>query len=244
VVTFLVAGALTALNVWTLGAVRARLVLSERYDDLLNNVLEARRYEKNVLIYGDVASLAEGMDYLDQAQAQARALAADMARVTGPEQAAELQAALAGYRAVLADLGRGATADAERIRAWASAWWTWPRPRPAPSASASTAPSPGCRSCPSAPWGVSSCSCSSSSGWWRAACSGPSTWCPDHRRVARATSARGRARAAHRRDRRLLEALDRMARELLANQENLLQARKIAALGTLPRASPTRSTTR
>jgi len=115
-VTFLVAGGLTALNVWTLSAVRARLVLSERYDDLLNNILEARRYEKNVLIYGDARSLAEGVGYLDQAEAQAQAIASDMGRVAGPERRDALLAALAGYRAALLDLRQGLSADAERIR--------------------------------------------------------------------------------------------------------------------------------
>ena len=56
-VAFLAACGLTLLNVWTLSAVRERLHLSERYDDLFNSILEARRFEKNLLIYGDRESL-------------------------------------------------------------------------------------------------------------------------------------------------------------------------------------------
>ena len=60
-VAFLVACGLTLLNVWTLAAVRERLNLSERYDDLFNSILEARRFEKNLLIYGGEDNRREGM---------------------------------------------------------------------------------------------------------------------------------------------------------------------------------------
>ncbi len=52
-VTFLSIAALTALNFWNLSTLKTRMLLSERYDDLLNNILELRRFEKNFLIYAD-----------------------------------------------------------------------------------------------------------------------------------------------------------------------------------------------
>ena len=39
--------ALTALNLWNFATLKEQLLLSERYDDLLGNILEVRRFEKN-----------------------------------------------------------------------------------------------------------------------------------------------------------------------------------------------------
>ena len=83
-VAFLVASGLTLLNVWTLSAVREQLNLSERYDDLLNSILEVRRYEKNLLIYGGTESVREGLLYLDQAEASLAGLSPDIAQTNGP----------------------------------------------------------------------------------------------------------------------------------------------------------------
>lgn len=94
VVAFLAACGLTLLNVWTLAAVRERLHLSERYDDLSSAILEARRYEKNLVIYGGAENLREGMAYLDRAEAALNDLGEDIARVAGTE-------ALEGFRRTL-----------------------------------------------------------------------------------------------------------------------------------------------
>ena len=77
-VAFLVASGLTLLNVWTLSAVRVQLDLSEHYDDLLNTILEVRRYEKNLLIYGGTESLQEGLLYLGKAEAALAGLSQDI----------------------------------------------------------------------------------------------------------------------------------------------------------------------
>lgn len=47
-VTFLSIGVLAGLNYWSLSTVSQRLLLGEKYDDLLNNILEVRRYEKKL----------------------------------------------------------------------------------------------------------------------------------------------------------------------------------------------------
>ncbi len=97
-VAFLAACGLTLLNIWTLAAVRERLHLSERYDDLFNSILEARRYEKNLLIYGGEESLREGMLYLDHAEEAVADLGEDMRRVAGPKGLEDFRQALARYR--------------------------------------------------------------------------------------------------------------------------------------------------
>jgi len=79
---FLSLVALTLLNFWSLSTVKARLFLGERYDDLLNNILEARRFEKNFILYQDVASLREGTVYLQKIDELVAELASDIIRVT------------------------------------------------------------------------------------------------------------------------------------------------------------------
>lgn len=115
-VAFLVACGLTLLNVWTLSAVRERLQLSERYDDLFNAILEARRFEKNLLIYGDAESMREGMLYLDQAGQAVQGLGDDIRRVAGPKALDDLREALALYRHEFASLegARASGRDAAR----------------------------------------------------------------------------------------------------------------------------------
>ena len=60
---FLSMTVLTALNFRNLSMLKTRMLLSEGYDDLLNNILEVRRFEKNYLIYRDNRSLAESKEY-------------------------------------------------------------------------------------------------------------------------------------------------------------------------------------
>jgi len=84
-VAFLVASGLTLLNIWTLSAVREQMNLSEHYDDLSNSILEVRRYEKNILIYGGAESLREGLLYLDQAEAALTSLALDIVETNGSD---------------------------------------------------------------------------------------------------------------------------------------------------------------
>ena len=77
-VTFLSIGVLAGLNYWSLSTVSQRLLLGEKYDDLLNNILEVRRYEKNYFFYNDAKSLSEGIVYLERINALAGELAEDM----------------------------------------------------------------------------------------------------------------------------------------------------------------------
>jgi len=107
-VAFLVACGLTLLNVWTLAAVRERLNLSERYDDLFNAILEARRYEKNQFIYGGEENLREGLAYLDQADDVVGDLSDDIVHVAGPGALSALRDALARYRQDFSALPGGA----------------------------------------------------------------------------------------------------------------------------------------
>jgi len=83
--TFISLVGLTMLNFWSLSTVKASLLRGERYYDLLNNILEVRRFEKNFLLYHDIESLREGADYLEKIDTLASELSKDIIRVTDKE---------------------------------------------------------------------------------------------------------------------------------------------------------------
>lgn len=83
-VTFLSVFTLTLINFLSLSTVKSRLLLGERYTDLLNDILEMRRFEKNFLFYNDVNSLKEGTEYLQRVDALVSELSDDIIRITDP----------------------------------------------------------------------------------------------------------------------------------------------------------------
>lgn len=88
---------LTLLNFWGLSTVRARLLLGERYDDLLNNILEVRRFEKNFILYQDAASLQEGVAYLQKIDSLVEELADDIVKVTNQQSFEKFRQTLQDY---------------------------------------------------------------------------------------------------------------------------------------------------
>ena len=129
-VAFLSIAALTALNLWNFATLKEQLLLSERYDDLLNNILEVRRFEKNFLIYGDQRSMQESLDYLDRIDGLVADLSSDLIRLTSERSLQEFQDNLAQYRQMAAGLsvnakisptpmrtiGKALTVDADQFR--------------------------------------------------------------------------------------------------------------------------------
>jgi two-component system, NtrC family, sensor kinase len=115
-VTFLFVTALTALNFWNLSTLKTRMLLSEGYDDLLNNILEVRRFEKNFLIYGDNHSLVESKDYLERIDKLVADLAEDLPRLVGKQSFSEFQATLRDYHTLVGNINAGDTATPEMLR--------------------------------------------------------------------------------------------------------------------------------
>jgi two-component system, NtrC family, sensor kinase len=115
-VTFISITVLTALNSWNLSVLKTRMVLSERYDDLLNNILELRRFEKNFFIYGDSGSLVESKDYLDRIDTLVVDLAGDLPRLVGAPSFSSFQDTLHEYRALIGRINKGDAATPERLR--------------------------------------------------------------------------------------------------------------------------------
>lgn len=115
--TFFSIFALTMLNIWSLATVQGRLIFSERYDDLLNNILEVRRFEKNFLFYKDPGSLAEGTEYLRKIEALTASLAEDIAAISSKKDYQALTTRLSDYGRVLQALKEGKAPNPAEIRA-------------------------------------------------------------------------------------------------------------------------------
>jgi signal transduction histidine kinase len=115
-VILLSAGLLTMFNFWLLHQVEKRLLLGERYDDLLNSILEVRRFEKNLLLYSDAESLSEGIDYLQRIDGLVDELAADMDLVVGHTRFHEFRSKMASYAESFRKLSGGPPAAREEVR--------------------------------------------------------------------------------------------------------------------------------
>jgi signal transduction histidine kinase len=116
--TFISLAALTLLNLWNVSTVKNRLLLGERYYDLFNDILEVRRFEKNYLFYGDVASLREGRDYLGQIDSLVSNLSGDIIRITDRKTFEEFKGVLGDYEQTLGtyETNGGPAANREQIR--------------------------------------------------------------------------------------------------------------------------------
>lgn len=84
-VSLVFVGLLALLGWGTVASVQSKLALSMHLDDLFNNILEIRRFEKNFLFYHDLESLQEGLFYLKQTSELVGSLAPDIVRVAGKE---------------------------------------------------------------------------------------------------------------------------------------------------------------
>jgi len=111
--------ALAVLHVGSLSTLRERFLVSERIEDLLNDILEVRRFEKNYLLYHDAANLREGLDYLDAIDRLASGFTSVMDRELGEQAYNELLDDLAAYRQTFSQLpeaGRPDAAQTEAVR--------------------------------------------------------------------------------------------------------------------------------
>jgi two-component system, NtrC family, sensor kinase len=99
--TFISLAALTLLNLWSLTTVKGRLLLGDRYYDLLNNILEMRRFEKNFLFYNDVASIQEGRYYFKLVDSIASDLSGDIINITDRKTFEKFQGVLSDYERIL-----------------------------------------------------------------------------------------------------------------------------------------------
>jgi len=117
-VTLISLSALTLLNLWNLSTVKDRLLKAERYYDLFNDILEMRRFEKNYLFYNDDASLQEGSYYLNWIDSLVTELSGDIIEITDRGTFKKFRGLLDDYKAMLGlyeTTGRTAV-DPEQMR--------------------------------------------------------------------------------------------------------------------------------
>lgn len=94
-------GALTVLYYENTLSLRRKLIVIENFDDLLNDILELRRYEKNFYYYRDPASLDESVFYLYRIEDAFEKLSKDISRIVGQEEHRKFRDDLAGYKYIL-----------------------------------------------------------------------------------------------------------------------------------------------
>ncbi|MFA6011538.1 MAG: ATP-binding protein [Desulfobacteraceae bacterium] len=119
-VSFFSLCALTGLNLWSLSHINKLMILSESFGDLANNILEVRRFEKNVFLYYDKESLKEVIVYLDKTDKLVNELASDIIRIIGNRRFKEFKDNLTGYqqnmRQLETSLGEKREFDQEDLR--------------------------------------------------------------------------------------------------------------------------------
>jgi two-component system NtrC family sensor kinase len=99
-----VASAVTAMFYQNAFSLRRKIYTIERFDDLLNDVLELRRYEKNLIFYRDAASLKEGAIYLLKVDNDFKILKDDIVSIIGMDECRAFSQNLVSYKQILDDV--------------------------------------------------------------------------------------------------------------------------------------------
>ena len=94
---FLAIGGMSYLSYHYLESVEDKVVLVEVADDLTNIVLEIRRTEKNLLLYGEEANLAENRRYILKALDLLESISATLGQPSVERQLAELRGRIRDY---------------------------------------------------------------------------------------------------------------------------------------------------
>jgi len=94
---------LTVFYYWSISSIEKRLAIAENFEDLFNDILEIRRYEKNFLFYRDRDSLNQNIFYIGETKELTAKLAADIAKVIGDEQLGKFSSDLDSYKGMMAE---------------------------------------------------------------------------------------------------------------------------------------------
>lgn len=115
-------GVLTAVYYNEIFGLQEKLFIIEEFDDLRDDILEMRRYEKNYIYYEDIGSLQESIFYLVKVEDRSEKLADIIKRVVGQQDFQKFRDDLLGYRRIIEGrmaMGKAAAGQIplERIRA-------------------------------------------------------------------------------------------------------------------------------
>lgn len=82
-------------------SLKQKLIIIENFDDFLDDIFELRRHEKNFIFYRDPASLKESMLYLSKIEDAYKRLNKDMSRVIGQDEVGKFRDVLEEYKHTL-----------------------------------------------------------------------------------------------------------------------------------------------
>jgi two-component system NtrC family sensor kinase len=82
-------------------SLQEKMQLIQKFDDFRDNILEMRRYEKNFIYFKDIGSLNETVFYFFRVEDFSRELAKDVVRIVGAEKFSEFQHNLESYKSIL-----------------------------------------------------------------------------------------------------------------------------------------------
>ena len=94
-------GALHVLYYHYIFSLQGKMEIIQKFDDFRDNILEMRRYEKNFIYFKDIASLNETIFYFFKIEDFSRELSKDVERVVGDDKFMEFQVDLKGYKTIL-----------------------------------------------------------------------------------------------------------------------------------------------
>jgi len=100
-VCLIFSGMLTILHYATMYSLKRKLVMIENFDNVLNHILEMRRFEKNFTYYGDAASIENWEAYLAKTEEGFDSLGPDISQVVGRKQFLRFKSALGDYAALM-----------------------------------------------------------------------------------------------------------------------------------------------
>ncbi len=94
-------GVLHVLYYHYIFSLQGKMELIQKFDDFRDNILEMRRYEKNFIYFKDIESLNETIFYFFKIEDFSRELSKDVERVVGDDKFMEFQGDLMGYKTIL-----------------------------------------------------------------------------------------------------------------------------------------------
>ena len=94
-------GFLTALYYQNIVSLENKFVIVEQFENLLNDILELRRYEKNFLYARDLESLNESLFYFSRVEKTSGSLADNITTVTGQKKYEQFRYDLLNYKLIL-----------------------------------------------------------------------------------------------------------------------------------------------
>lgn len=101
---------------WNIVAFRERLTIMDEFHDVLSDILETRRYEKNFMFYPEPGSLDEAKVYLDRAETTVALLRPQIMEIVGQGSYDDLRANITVYRKLLHSLANGDKSVADQTR--------------------------------------------------------------------------------------------------------------------------------